>query len=182
MENNKELPAGVVTTLYSGIISILDRIFLGRPFGFKVAVLDKDHFVTNFSQNEYWLGRQRAKGVEWINTKDLSNEKVVELYQYLEVNKFTLDEYKEPEMNMDKEWEIEPLEIKTEENETVGAVGVVFDEVLGANRVVFLSADATASTITIFGKGDEEEKQLAIEDLRKTSDVLLKLIDKLHAL
>lgn len=166
--------------IYIGMVAILDRVFLGRPFGFKIKVIDDTQCICLISHRTYlWLSYKAGK-LEQLSIEDLSDEKVEEIYSYLETNRFTLDEFKEPEMDMDKEWEIEPLEIKTEEGETVGAVGVVFDEVLGANRVVFLSSDATASTITIFGKGDREEKKLAMQDLQRMSEILLEINNKLQ--
>lgn len=170
----------MANNIYTAVANILDKVFLGRPFGFKIKVVDDTQCICVVSYKSYhWFSYGEGKPHQ-VDIANLSDEKLEEIYSYLETNRFTLDEFKEPEMDMDKEWEIEPLEIKTEEGETVGAVGVVFDEVLGANRVVFLSSDATASTITIFGKGDPEEKKLAMQDLQRMSEILLEINNKLQ--
>ena len=79
-------------------------------------------------------------------------------------------------------WEIEPEEIKSSDGTVIGMLGVRIDEVVENKKqlsVVYLSADGSYSTLTMFVKDEVEGTKQAFLDLRSIVQGIEKLIFKI---
>lgn len=82
----------------------------------------------------------------------------------------------------DSLWEIEPEDIVGSDGITIGMVGVRVDEVVEDKKqlsVVFLSADGSYSTLTMFVKDEVEDTKQAFLDLRSIIQGLDKIAFKI---
>lgn len=79
-------------------------------------------------------------------------------------------------------WEIEPEELEGSDGTVIGMLGVRVDEVVENKKqlsVVYLSADGSHSTLTMFVKDDVEDTKQAFLDLRSIIQGLDKLAFKI---
>lgn len=160
------------TKHYRGTVNLLKPFFTNRPQQFKIKIAEGYIYVEN-NNYIYWNGKI------FQQLEQLDEKEGAEVFIYTEENRFLLEEFIPEENVPDREWVVEPVEVKTEEGETVGAVGVVADEVSKMRVVLFMSADGTTAPITFYTGGDEVEKNLARQDLKSLSEVLILISNKL---
>ena len=110
---------------------------------------------------------------------ELDEEKLFDIYVHLDANKYTLTSREaviEHEEVTEKQWLKEPIDIKGEDGEVIGLIGVAVEETVGEDRlcrVIFISPDKTWSTLTMFNDHDPDAVEVAKRDLISIADTLI---------
>lgn len=128
----------------------------------------------------YCNGKEEKKKLE-----DLTGDELHEIYVFLDANRHfieTRENLVEHEEADDKDWVVEPEDIKGADGELIGRIGIAVEEVVDGNRLlsaIFISVDGTWATLTMWGEGNEEECKVARVDIAKITfgiDKLMNLI------
>lgn len=131
---------------------------------------------------QYWEG---GKPIDLMEDKK-REEVEYEVFRYLDANKHSLvgrESIVELEDWEKMDWKVAPADVIATDGQRLGSIGVAYEEKKPDNsimKVIFISADNTYATLTMYEEGNRGGETQAINDLGTVARCVEAVAEMLH--
>ena len=154
---------------------IRDRVDTYYPdFPFRIPIGNGVFAVNTNNDLEWWY----KDSVAPTSLANLNEEELTDIYMYLDANKYVpaVQEYtvKLPSWE-DLNWFLPPKEILGKDGTVIGRIGTVYAEKRPEGSlmaVIYVSADLSWATLTMYEERNQEQRDMARQDVHNIQEAL----------